>query len=336
MWTLYGGLKQQRSHIRKGKTQPHSPLGPGRICANAQADFRKAPWKAVVQPGGTTATVTVSGAASIGSGSIAVSDGEIFYPQSIDEETVGAYTVFIVHDDSGDCPVTKEEQVFKFYIEGPSLLSDKTEAKAYGLPFSYDKDMLNIYANAIHPGAPMNGGELTAFYGFKILAYPEIYSGAVEAQIRANASAPGQITIYKEEPPGGSITLGVSIDILFVQASVSETIDPDNLGAGLASTNLGLYFLDKTAEHGPYYKSHEDIAGPYPGGWKMGEWGYELNVHISTGTEPFTVGNQINLSNKIGVGSIIGEEDTVLVTCNQRCIGNVTIELETIRIPILD
>jgi len=112
---------------------PHPPLEPGRICANAQADFRKAPWKAIVKPVGTTATVSVSGVAIVSEELIEVSDGHIFYVHSESEYRPGGYAVSIVHDDCSDCLVTNHDPgnmvfVFVYVVNTNSIPTTRSSA----------------------------------------------------------------------------------------------------------------------------------------------------------------------------------------------------------------
>jgi hypothetical protein len=87
-------------------------LESGRICLNAQPEYKKAKWKVTVLPEGTTATVTpVSGGVIVSDGAHLTNDQTCW---ALGGTVTGNYTNKITHDMCNLCTATNSEKVFKF------------------------------------------------------------------------------------------------------------------------------------------------------------------------------------------------------------------------------
>jgi hypothetical protein len=89
----------------------------GRMCFNAQEEYKKAKWKAIVKGDGTarvssTGDVSVGFAGIDGSDPSALADGDEFWVNSPSEP--GTYEITIVHNDLSACTGSDGELVFRF------------------------------------------------------------------------------------------------------------------------------------------------------------------------------------------------------------------------------
>jgi len=122
-------------------------LAKGRICLNAQAEYKKAKWKAIVLPEGTKATVTaVSGGVSVPSGT-SLSNGNTFWVEG--GTTTGDYTIKIAHNSLPDiCKETKGEKAFKFIKKDVGISGGSQTTRT---PLGNDNTYWQSYA-AMTPG----------------------------------------------------------------------------------------------------------------------------------------------------------------------------------------
>lgn len=318
--------------------QAHSPLTVGQICSNAQAEYRRSPWKATVIPGGTTATVGATGAAVIGEGSLMVTDDEIFYVNSIDEATVGPYRVVITHNDCSDCPQESEEyDVFKFWnTELTAGTTTRPEMPQGGA-------IADLEGKSVKADNPVNGGAIkyavihTPYY-FKILTEPtDIFSGSVKAIVAAEVSANGFIKIKKLAPPPEPVSNSLSLSYMFLNVTRSWQTGGDTpYGAALADTDSKVMFLEWSSEHKDFYKTHEDVPDPSWGQWGEKIWSTILKHGLETPSpiKPLlNVGTNYHIDWQIAVGSAVGEHDSVQITINRRFQTNINYEVREYEIP---
>jgi hypothetical protein len=104
-------LKVDLEPVAAGNTPD---LTDGRICINAQTEYKKAKWKAVVKPSGTATVTPVSGGVTV-TGGAGLSDGDTFWVEG--GTTVGDYEIKITHDSLATCTATASEKVFTFVKE---------------------------------------------------------------------------------------------------------------------------------------------------------------------------------------------------------------------------
>jgi hypothetical protein len=91
-------------------------LADGRICLNAQPQYKKAKWKATVLPNGTTATVipVSPGTVTVISGA-GLANGATFWVEG--QTTGGDYQIKITHDALSTCTDTDGEKCFRFVLK---------------------------------------------------------------------------------------------------------------------------------------------------------------------------------------------------------------------------
>ncbi len=94
--------------------QPNINLSP-KICANAQDHYKKAKWKVVVKPVGTTASITTENNDIISISPTTVSDGDIVEVTATGNGE-GTYKLNITHDDVPTVTATGESTVFRFFV----------------------------------------------------------------------------------------------------------------------------------------------------------------------------------------------------------------------------
>ncbi len=299
--------------VAQPHVQPFSPLVAGRICANAQQLFREAPWKAIVKPGGTTATVAVSGPVSGGG---TVSDNSIFYVESIDEDQVGVYTVTITHDDCGDCPVQKNETVFKFIFDTYRYPDGDSGASS---PPCSQHSTASGYANAKADESALEGHEYGAkviwCYRVKVLDDPlGSYEGSVKARAIVNYQTTGSM-ILRNGPPANWLTVKApSINLTFdiISASVAANLGLVDYGSSLAGANISSVIAD-----GEEFKcatvSHNwnEVGLPFP------IWGvhYKYKMWDDTGllelhediNRTYSVGSPVSLNVKASASASISQ-----------------------------
>jgi len=296
---------------------PHPPLEPGRICANAQVAFRKAPWKATVKPVGTTAKVSVAGSATVGEEPIEVSDGQIFYVHSIDEETTGSYTVTIAHDDSGDCPVIKVEKVFKFKLEywRDSDLDNygKTHPDLDSVEVNEPGGYINIPLTNEPPGAEIERSAYVRWgYQVKLIAIPDnSYASNVKTKITVDLYTEGRATLSNYSPPLFYEAPAISIGYQFLSVSIplgGYGWPRSRYGSSLAGADCAIQIHDlEKRVLGTASCNWEQVGFPILLPRKSKEFDMSLSQREVDQNRTYSVGSPIHVFVEVAAGSNVGD-----------------------------
>lgn len=285
--------------------QPNSPLVAGRICANAQEAFRKAPWKAVVKPGGTTASISVSGPVS-GAGS--VGDNEIFYVESTDENAVGDYTVTLTHDDCGNCPVTKNETVFKFFVEEGVHLNSSSSGATEGAVIGTNGSEVHAPKDGPETGVLVAGWVQRGKYVLiKTYPDPDAYFGNVRKSIKYSFATDGSVAIQNlyQPRPFSFPEINVSWLILSISIPLGGDNTEINYGSSVAGIN-GFIRIgeDQPIEYGQLSFDHNDVGIPQDPWQSMYEiFDTSLGQTVNDENRLYTVNSPLIAKFLVSVGS---------------------------------
>jgi hypothetical protein len=200
-------------------------LASGRICRNAQLDYRKAKWKVTVLPEETTATVTpVSDNVTITGGGGIINNDAVW----VNGVVVGEYKIKVTHDDCDLCTSTNGENVFVFKFANTVSSSDgPKDGTVDGYKVSVPSGGNNVECPA----------RVSQNFTMKVLTYPmvDLYTGTVSGQAKISYEAEAFSKIIKRiEVDPSPVSISITYEFLTLNLQSSGTGDIAAFVGGVA------------------------------------------------------------------------------------------------------
>jgi hypothetical protein len=270
---------------------------------------------------------------------------------------VGPYIITIAHDDSGDCPVTEEEQVFKFEFE--SYRFPDWDNGSHAPPHSFYSRSLGLAkakADEETPTQSEYGATVIWCYKIQINVIPQdSYSGGVKARAIVRPETSGIMALRNGPPSCWPSTEGPSLSLSYgiVSASISEVSGLCEYGSSLAGANISSQIADGTEmKCVTRQRNWQDVGIPLPIWglhYKYGTWEDVGMYHIHEDIKrAYMVGNPVPVYVKAETSAQISKlifwdhqgieiiTRSPVVLNNQQTISNVEVYLneEGFEIPV--
>ena len=200
----------------------------GRICLNAQDEYKKAKFEVTVKPEGTTAAVTQDDGASdadITLSKTTLQDGDTFLVEQNGE--TGKYVIEHEHNGCSDCTDTYSETVFEFELKETNTQYSPASTGQGGVSNDHKIEfgVNNTY------GVKHAADVQTKTYAYFITNPSGVYSQYVKAKLRATQSfkstsgGTAQYGAYVFRDNLAGADLSISLNFGLISVTVSDTND---------------------------------------------------------------------------------------------------------------
>lgn len=290
----------------------------GRMCFNAQDDYKKAKWKAIVKGGGTaavssTGTVSVSFSGEEDSDTSALNDGDKFWVNS--PSATGTYEITITHNDLAACTATDDEKVFEFDFGWGREFDNDSSGSTGGSGTAFiDETAKTVRTTALEDSTPgMNEGAwISIGYELEVMTQPEIsgmYDGNVRARAKVTLTTDGTMRLTNGLCPVDWKGLAISINFGIVTVTIplgGGGASP--YGSALAGADCSIKMsTEAEVQGGDVDRDYMDVGFPVFDLLEIEEYDIDMSQLLNDITRTYAMGESIDMWCKVAVGSCLSD-----------------------------
>ena len=241
----------------------------GRICLNAQDEYKKAKFKATVKPEGTTAKVSSTGydanvnvsGASSGVDTNNLMNGDEIWVEEAGE--TGTYEITLEHKDCSDSTDTYSETVFEFEFDHQKVNSSSSWSSGgtNAEPSCDESRGACESPKMLTPDGAENTAMVSWKYELKVISSDGAFSGTVKAKVHTELNTMGQFEIHTYPKSLGADDIAASVSWKFLNFSVSGT-GGTGYGHCVAGTSTKIRVEDIAYQGGTTSKTSKDVGIP--------------------------------------------------------------------------